>query len=100
MKKINKLIKSIYLFFYYLTPKGKEEKYWKKAGESLEKKLIEKGLKEIEVKNKCVSFAKKVTSRKKLSRFHLATITEKKHQKELQKVNVKINKKTLEFKDA
>lgn len=100
MKKLIKFFKNIYVFLYYLTPKGRDEKYWSEAGSNLEAGLFEKGAKELEVKKQCITYAKTIHKRKRLSNFHLGTLVGKKSAKELSSVDVKINPKTLKFQDA
>lgn len=100
MKALRQFFKNIYLFIYYLTPKGREAKYWLEAGKSLEVGLFEKGVKELSVKKQCIQYVKKINKRKRLSKFHLATVTNKKHKKELNEVGVIIDSKNLQFKNA
>lgn len=100
MRYIKQIIQSVYLFFFHLTPKGKEQKMFDQAEESLTQHFVDLGHKEIKVKKKCIDWAQRISKIKRLSKFHLATITNKKHQKELGEVGVIIDSKTLKFKDA
>lgn len=97
---MRKFLLRIYKFFYYKTPKGKEELYWEKATISLEKALLIKGNNELRVKSKCISFAKKVSLKKRLSNFHLAKITAEKYKDELKDNGLDIDPKSLRFKSA
>lgn len=100
MKKLKQFFKNIYLFLYYLTPKGRDEKYWAEAGKKLEKVLFEKGVKELEIKQECIKYAKTVSKRKLLTDFHLGTLVQEKFKTKLSEVGVKIHKRNLKFKDA
>lgn len=107
MKNFKRLIRSIYLFFYYLTPKGKEARYWVTADKNLNNHLFEKGMQELElearkreVKTKCIQFAKMMIKKKKYSNFHVGKVTSEKFKDELEETNLKIHPNTLKFNNA
>jgi hypothetical protein len=107
MKKQTNFFYRIYLFFFYLTSKGKDAKMYKDAEANLHQYFLEEGASDLKkqisknkTKNKCIDFATRVTKKKKLSNFHLGKITSEKHKEELKENALKIHPKTLEFKNA
>lgn len=100
MNKLRLIIQKIRRYFYLKTKKGKEEKYWEIAGKKLSAHLFEKGAQELKIKQNCISEANKILSKKRLSNFHLKTVLSKKFKKDLNEASLKIDHKTLRFKNA
>ena len=66
----------------------------------MEETLFEKGQKELAIKKECVKYAQKIQMRKRLSNFHLVKLVTEKFKTSLNEVDVKIDVKTMKFKDA
>lgn len=95
------------MFFYYITPKGREEKYWAKCNNKLDKVLFDKGAMELEIQvkrravhQKCINYAKRMLSKKNYSKFHVAKVVSEKFKNELSEVNSKLELKSQTFKSA